>query len=312
MDYDEILEHFGIKGMHWGVRKASDGPTPSRAEKKLAKQDAKFEKHAVRGNRQVSNEIWNGGAHAFNTSVLPGINSKPEYKNGVAHDPKLQAKYDNEVRDALIKTMDAAALASGYVNASGTRRFTLVPVENGWSLQTKALEHADGLTITAIRSKNGLVESIDIPELVQSDQYGDMLAHFGIKGMHWGVRRKRDEQGHVEVAVSKKTGQSPSKIEVRKGAGLPASEDAIKTAVYKRVAAKSGTNALTNKELQDLVNRMNLEQQFSKLQPVPANRLKTTRSFINQTLQDARTINDINNLVRSPAGKALTSQLKKG
>jgi len=65
-----------------------------------------------------------------------------------------------------------------------------------------------------------------------------ILAHFGIKGMKWGVHRK---------------------------AKIPASHDA-QVALDIRAKAKQGkARALTNAELQTAINRMNLEQQFKRL-----------------------------------------------
>lgn len=76
----------------------------------------------------------------------------------------------------------------------------------------------------------------------------DFIQHFGTKGMKWGVRKRA--RGLVTAAQG---GPKP-----------PASEDAKKAKVLKSTAKKS-TDALSNKELQDLVTRMNLEQQYSRL-----------------------------------------------
>lgn len=66
------------------------------------------------------------------------------------------------------------------------------------------------------------------------------LKHFGVKGMQWGVR---------------------------KGVKAPASPDSAKANLLKTQAKKQGTHTLSNKELQDLVTRLNLEQQYSRLNP---------------------------------------------
>jgi hypothetical protein len=70
--------------------------------------------------------------------------------------------------------------------------------------------------------------------------FGDVMEHYGVKGMHWGVRRKRTDSG-------------------------PTSSDAAAARVHQSTVKKSGTKALSNKELQELVTRMNLEQQYSSL-----------------------------------------------
>lgn len=74
----------------------------------------------------------------------------------------------------------------------------------------------------------------------------DVLEHFGVKGMHWGVRTSRG-------------GTPPSHY-------VP-SQDAANVASSKAKVRAGGTKTLSTKELQDLVTRLNLEQQFTKLQP---------------------------------------------
>jgi hypothetical protein len=73
---------------------------------------------------------------------------------------------------------------------------------------------------------------------------GDFLEHFGVKGMHWGVRR---------------------------GVGTPraaASEDKARAQeLASKVKSGGGHHVLSNKELEDLTKRMNLEQQYSRLNP---------------------------------------------
>jgi hypothetical protein len=76
----------------------------------------------------------------------------------------------------------------------------------------------------------------------------ETLAHFGIKGMKWGVRRSRGSDGTVG-------GAHPSS----------SASDAEKAKEFHTRARTQGTHSLSNQELQHLVNRMNLEQQYSKL-----------------------------------------------
>lgn len=78
----------------------------------------------------------------------------------------------------------------------------------------------------------------------------EVLAHHGIRGMRWGIRRKRGPGGTV-------------------GSGSPShpatSEDAANAKEFHDRAKTHGTHTLSNKELQHLVNRINLEQQYSRV-----------------------------------------------
>lgn len=65
------------------------------------------------------------------------------------------------------------------------------------------------------------------------------LAHFGVKGMKWGVRKQPTLH--------------------------PASEDSAKATAHRVQAKTKGIHTLSNKDLQEYINRANLEQQFNRL-----------------------------------------------
>lgn len=85
----------------------------------------------------------------------------------------------------------------------------------------------------------------------------DFLEHFGVKGMRWGHRKGSSSDG-------------------------PTSSDAAKASTFRQVAKKSGAKALSNEDLQALVTRMNLEQQYNRLKP-PTPTKKATK-FVGELL----------------------------
>lgn len=87
------------------------------------------------------------------------------------------------------------------------------------------------------------------------------LEHYGVKGMKWGVRRDKPT-GPESVSVVAKPGR---RVKAAGGRRQPASDDAIQAAVLKRRAKKSSVDSLSNKELQQLITRLNMEQQYSRL-----------------------------------------------
>lgn len=93
----------------------------------------------------------------------------------------------------------------------------------------------------------------------------DILEHYGIRGMRWGVRRTPAElAGPTPITINAKPGK---KIVTTGGKNLPVSEDAKQAAVIKQKARASGAQSLSNDEMRILVTRMNLEQQYAKLNP---------------------------------------------
>ena len=93
----------------------------------------------------------------------------------------------------------------------------------------------------------------------------DVLAHFGVLGMHWGVRKREASatKDQTPVSIHIKRGQ---KIKTSGGDNQPPTEDAKKAAAYQQIANKNGVQSLTNPEIQHLLNRISLEQKYSKLQ----------------------------------------------
>lgn len=112
----------------------------------------------------------------------------------------------------------------------------------------------------------------------------EVLAHYGVKGMKWG-RRKSDL-----------------------GSLAPPSEDYTRVAGQRAVAKTSGTRALSNKDLQEVITRMNLEQSYSRLNP-KSNPVKNGQNFVKEGLAIFGTVSALYGAVNSPLGKAMRTAL---
>lgn len=117
--------------------------------------------------------------------------------------------------------------------------------------------------------------------------------HFGVKGMKWGVRR--DESSGPEAVVAKTT--PGRRVKTSGGKRQEASEDAIRVAAYRQKAKKSTIDSLSNKELQDLISRMNLEQQYIRLHG--GNAIEKGTKFVKSLIGLGRTGQEAFNVTNS-------------
>jgi hypothetical protein len=136
----------------------------------------------------------------------------------------------------------------------------------------------------------------------------DHLEHHGVKGQKWGVRHLRDNgSGPVPVETRIRPGKM---VKTSGGKHHSAHEDAVKAATARQKAKKSTLDSLSNRELQDLVNRMNLEQQYSRLITTIPSAQSDVLKIVKRVNTTASTINKVHAFINSPGGKALKLALK--
>lgn len=147
-----------------------------------------------------------------------------------------------------------------------------------------------------------------IEEVAMNDKTETLLAHYGIKGMRWG-RRKSEGSSAVEVSTTATPGK---KVTAKGGQNSPPSSDAIRVAAAKQKAKTSTTDALSTKELQELVNRMNLEQQYSRLTETKGffEKLDSDKKKVDKLMGAGQTANNVVTFINSPVGKALKKVIK--
>lgn len=145
----------------------------------------------------------------------------------------------------------------------------------------------------------------------------DILAHHGVKGQKWGVRRsftgfkaknarlKAEQRKPQPVIVTTKQGLSgKTKIQTTGGQNRPAHPEAIKARVTQQKIKKSGVTTLSNEELQAYANRMDLELRVSR---VSSQNASVGRIFVQKQLSNKGN----QKLIQDQGAKAVAKLLAK-
>ena len=124
-------------------------------------------------------------------------------------------------------------------------------------------------------------------------EYDPELYHHGIKGMKWGVRRTPEQLGHVTKKArdaAKKVGSTISKraSEAKKSHDTKKKHDEEVKRAQRN--SKKKLSELTNDELRERIQRMELEQRYRQLTPQQKTKGQAFISTVgNQVIKPAAT-----------------------
>lgn len=128
---------------------------------------------------------------------------------------------------------------------------------------------------------------------LSEDKVNSVLEHFGIKGMKWGVRRTPEQ-------LARARGKTTTSTKEERHAKLLKTTKASTLYKYR--------SELSNKEMQERINRINMERQLKELsrkEKINGNEI------ISAALKYGKTASEFYNLYNSPMGKAVKSALNK-
>lgn len=140
-----------------------------------------------------------------------------------------------------------------------------------------------------------------------TDKVEDFLAHYGVKGMKWGVRKSTSSGGSSSSDSASPKGRKSTDAE---GApkGSRARDGRIKKGeVGKAIARPQNKHSMSDEELRQAINRINMERQFAQLTHKPS-KGDAAKKYIADLLvdigkQQAKTI--LNSVVTNQVNKQL-------
>lgn len=342
-ELDDILQHYGVKGMRWGVRRDLKKLSPGKAREdyiksydkkwtdkvnknpKATKVASMAAKEAKKMTKELNNQYKEQG-YSFGKNSLRSnnINNK---RNKLA-----KTRYESEVKGILEASLDKASYKvygnspSGFSqvnikrNADGTLYAEIGPRSNAKltkqqisltkydqrqaKKQAKTVKHSaeempdyDGVVWIIKEDADGFYEDFEVVQDLTQSGLDEVLQHYGIKGMRWGVRREVGADGRIRTT-------GPTTIKEKLGS-LKRERD------WKKVLKEMDN--MTVDEIKTVTSRIGLENELKRLSKTTIASKKDKQDYVRRGDMDNEELsNKVTNLkAKESLSKAVTSASKE-
>ena len=221
-DTDDFLAHYGVKGMKWGVRNDRGHEGQRASTRAIAKADKKYEKSFVGMAGYV--KIQNAFADEVNARI-PALNAR--HPNINVFDPSKDAynvAYLKDYENVVAESCVSATRALGP-NASGTRQVRIFKdgsgIDTHWAARIEDVEKE--VKHTAFSGPHFLIKPKFSPagriigQTITVEDGETTLAHYGVKGMRWGVRKEDPNSPRGQARADRKEKKTLAKTKTYRG-----------------------------------------------------------------------------------------------
>jgi ribosomal protein S18 acetylase RimI-like enzyme/2'-5' RNA ligase len=310
-EVEPTVEHFGVKGMKWGVRKDRPDTEPlkslgpdSVSRKTKSGETITLQKVQASKFQEFLGRHSKGFREEYSKQASLNILDSSGKKVG---DAMVQKRSKDELylewlginKSERGKGYASAVMKAGrdFGKQEGFKKMVLEVPGNSpdarhiyENLGFKYIGEANGGAKDPIWGGLSQMEYDFGSAKHSEDSVSAFLAHYGIKGMKWGVRR-----------VASESGSSPKPT---------ASSDAKLASAAQTKINSGGIKSASNHEIQLLVNRMNLERQYSQLQTQQKSSLEKGNQLTQKILKTGKTVEDVRRFLETPTGKVVKNTLK--
>lgn len=148
------------------------------------------------------------------------------------------------------------------------------------------------------------LDLVNKPPLVTED---DELAHYGILGMHWGVRRYQNPDGTLTPAGKKRVAKLREK-EARKEARIAKKHAKMLSNPNEKYINKN-LEKFSDEEIHKVLKRLDMKK---SLESIRKDRLQIGQERANTIIGYGNTLNNALKFINSDAGRAIRSKLGLG
>ena len=126
---DNFLEHYGVRGMRWGVKRQLKKLTNSKDRQRFLDEKDKKWIDKVNADPKVS-RVAKRAARELKRKVLPKL--RAEYKGvNLNRDPYAKSQYEAKMKSAMISILDRQSYKAHKMSPSRTREVVFEPQSDG-------------------------------------------------------------------------------------------------------------------------------------------------------------------------------------